>query len=101
MITLVSTLFSIALRSFFRPFAKKETKRKSRTVSEDFDNTMSIFHQLNMAHLKYGSNTHECAKRMVCVVVKKAVIQRKLKGKRASHINRIIEGLSRYVNFKI
>lgn len=97
MVTLISTLFSITLRSFFKPLApRQEPKtRSSRAATENFDTIMNIFSMLNMALEKYGVNTNVCAQRMVCMYVKNAVIDRKAKRSDALHYNRIIEGLSR------
>lgn len=97
MVTIVSTLFSMMLRTFFRPFAHKSKTKSSSTRESlgDFDAIMNIFSTLNQALVKYGIDTNACAQRMVCVFVKNAVIDRKVKKKSASHYNRIIEGLSR------
>lgn len=93
MITVVSTLFSIMLRTFFRPFAVEETL--SRTVPDDSDGTRTAYNTLKEGFVKYGFNTHECTQRMVCGMVKNALHDRKLNGKSASHFSRIVEGLSR------
>lgn len=98
MVTLITTLFSITLRTFFTPLAPKtyQQKRKTRAASDDFENIINTFSMLNMALEKYGVNTTACAQRMACMYVKNAVIDKKINKSAASHTNRIIEALSRY-----
>uniref|UniRef100_A0A336MFK7 CSON000713 protein n=1 Tax=Culicoides sonorensis TaxID=179676 RepID=A0A336MFK7_CULSO len=97
LVTLISTIFSITLRSFFAPLRRRDdtTNRKSRSASDNFENVFNIFSLLNTALERYGIDTNVCAQRMVCMYVKKAVIERKARRRSASHLSRLVEGLSR------
>lgn len=97
MITTVSTLFSIMFRTIFKPIKSSDKSKNKRSQLEDFDAIMNIFSMLNQALVKYGNmDTNVCVQRIVCLIVKNAVIDRKAKGKSASHYSRVIDGLSRY-----